>query len=70
MRRLFVFRPEAAARQTILKAQDLGLEAVSIPLFELQSLEWLPPDPSGPRISNRSPAVAGSPGIRPVYSIC
>jgi len=46
MRRLFVFRPEAAARQTILKAQDLGLEAVSIPLFELQSLEWLPPDPS------------------------
>lgn len=45
MRRLFVFRPEPASRQTILKAQDLGLDAVSVPLFELHRLEWSPPDP-------------------------
>jgi uroporphyrinogen-III synthase len=45
MRRLFVFRPEPAARQTILKAGALGLDAVSVPLFELQRLEWSPPDP-------------------------
>ena len=46
MRRLFVFRPEAAARQTVGKAQGLGLDAISIPLFEIQPLDWSPPDPS------------------------
>jgi uroporphyrinogen-III synthase len=46
MRRLFIFRPEAAARQTVVKAQELGLDAISIPLFELQKLEWSPPDPA------------------------
>ena len=46
MRRLFVFRPEAAARQTVVKAQALGLDAVSIPLFEIVNLDWSPPEPS------------------------
>ena len=46
MRRLFVFRPEAAARQTVVKAQALGLDAVSIPLFEIVKLDWSPPEPS------------------------
>lgn len=45
MRQLFVFRPEAAARQTIARARELGLHAVSIPLFELEALDWTPPDP-------------------------
>jgi uroporphyrinogen-III synthase len=45
MRRLFVFRPEPAARQTIRMAQDLGLDAVSNPLFELESIDWTVPDP-------------------------
>jgi len=44
MRRLFVFRPEPASRQTIVKAQAIGLDAVSIPLFELHKLEWSPPE--------------------------
>jgi uroporphyrinogen-III synthase len=44
MRRLFVFRPETASRQTIVKAQALGLDAVSMPLFELHKLEWSPPE--------------------------
>jgi uroporphyrinogen-III synthase len=44
MRRLFVFRPEPAARQTIRMAQDLGLDAVSIPLFELEPIDWTVPD--------------------------
>ena len=44
MRRLFVFRPEPAARQTIRTAQDLGLDAVSIPLFELQAIDWAAPE--------------------------
>lgn len=44
MRRLLVFRPEPASRQTIAKARALGLDAVSVPLFELQKLDWSPPD--------------------------
>ena len=45
MRRLFVFRPEPAARQTIVRAGELGIDAVSTPLFELEALDWEPPDP-------------------------
>jgi uroporphyrinogen-III synthase len=44
MRRLFVFRPEPAALQTVRTAQGLGLDAVSIPLFELQAIDWAVPD--------------------------
>lgn len=47
MRKLFILRPEPASRQTVLKAQAMGLDAVPIPLFELEALEWSPPDPSG-----------------------
>lgn len=47
MRRLFVFRPEPAARHTIRTAKGLGLDAVSIPLFELEAIEWAAPDPAG-----------------------
>ena len=43
-RRLFVFRPEAAAQQTIVRARELGLDAVPIPLFELEALDWSPRD--------------------------
>ena len=46
MRRVFVFRPEPASRRTISKARELGLDAVSIPLFDLEKLDWSPPDPS------------------------
>jgi uroporphyrinogen-III synthase len=46
MRRLFVFRPEAAARQTLEKARALDMDAVSIPLFELEPLDWSPPAPA------------------------
>jgi uroporphyrinogen-III synthase len=46
MKRVFVFRPEPAAHQTIVKAQALGLDAVSIPLFELEKLNCSPPDPA------------------------
>lgn len=45
MRRLFIFRPEPAARQTLIKATALGLDPVSIPLFELEAFEWSAPNP-------------------------
>ena len=44
MRRLFVFRPEPAALQTVRTAKGLGLDAVSVPLFELQAIDWTIPD--------------------------
>lgn len=44
MRRLFVFRPEPASRQTMRLAEDLGLDAVSLPLFDLEAMNWTPPD--------------------------
>ena len=43
MRRLFVFRPEPASRQTIRIAESLGLDAISIPLFDLEPIDWAPP---------------------------
>ena len=44
MRRLFVFRPEPAASRTVEKAKALGLEVAAVPLFELEALDWTPPD--------------------------
>jgi uroporphyrinogen-III synthase len=46
MRKLFVFRPEPACRQTMRIAEGLGLSAVSLPLFELEPMSWSPPDPA------------------------
>ena len=46
MRRLFVFRPGPAASRTIEKAEAMGLEVISIPLFELEAIDWTPPDPN------------------------
>lgn len=46
MRRLFVFRPEPAASRTVEKAKSMGLEVTSIPLFELEAVDWTPPDPA------------------------
>jgi uroporphyrinogen-III synthase len=46
MRRLFVFRPQPSAHRTVERAQKLGLDAVAIPLFDLESVEWSAPDPA------------------------
>lgn len=46
MRRLFVLRPEPAAHRTVERAQALGLEAISVPLFQLEAIEWPLPDPA------------------------
>ena len=46
MRRLFVFRPQPAAHRTVERAQKLGLDAVAIPLFDLEAVEWSAPDPA------------------------
>ena len=45
MRRLFVFRPEPAASRTVDKAKAMSLDVVSIPLFNLERVDWSAPDP-------------------------
>lgn len=45
MRRLFVFRPEPGASQTIERAKVLGLTVSSIPLFAVEAVDWTAPEP-------------------------
>ena len=47
MRRLFVLRPEPGASATLAQAQALGLDAVSVPLFRVEPVEWQPPEAAG-----------------------
>ena len=44
MRRVVVLRPQPGADATVAKARALGLEAVAIPLFEIDPVEWEAPD--------------------------
>ena len=46
MRQLFILRPEPAAGETVREAMKLGLDAVALPLFEIEPLDWKVPDPS------------------------
>ncbi len=45
MRRVLVLRPEPGATATLERAHKLGLEAIALPLFEVESLSWAPPEP-------------------------
>jgi uroporphyrinogen-III synthase len=47
MRRAIVLRPEPGASETIERARTLGLEAVSIPLFEVEPVAWDAADVGG-----------------------
>jgi uroporphyrinogen-III synthase len=44
MRRLVVLRPEPGATETVRKARERGLDAVAIPLFEVEPVAWEVPD--------------------------
>jgi uroporphyrinogen-III synthase len=46
MRPVVVLRPEPGASETIERAREQGLEAISIPLFEIEQVEWEAPDPT------------------------
>lgn len=43
MTRVLVLRPQPGAEATLAKARALGLDAVSIPLFKVEPLEWEAP---------------------------
>lgn len=44
MRKVIVLRPEPGASETLAKARELSLEPVSVPLFEIQAMDWTMPD--------------------------
>jgi len=44
VRRLLVLRPEPGATATLERARERGLDAVAVPLFEIESLSWTLPD--------------------------
>jgi uroporphyrinogen-III synthase len=46
MRRVLVLRPEPGASATVERARQLGLDAVAIPLFEVEPVAWRAPDPA------------------------
>jgi uroporphyrinogen-III synthase len=47
MRRVLALRPEPGASATVQRARELGLDAVAIPLFTVEPLEWEAPEPEG-----------------------
>ena len=44
MRRIIVLRPEPGASETVKRARKRGLEAVSVPLFEIEPVTWSMPE--------------------------
>jgi uroporphyrinogen-III synthase len=46
MRRVLVLRPQPGADATAERARALGLEAIAIPLFEVEAVAWEAPDPA------------------------
>lgn len=47
MRRVLVLRPEMGASATIARAKAIGLEALAVPLFEVEPVRWVVPDLAG-----------------------
>ena len=45
MRRVLVLRPEPGASATLRRARELGVDAISVPLFEVGPVAWTAPDP-------------------------
>jgi uroporphyrinogen-III synthase len=46
MKRLVILRPEPGASESLTRAYALGLDAISIPLFEIEPVAWEAPDPA------------------------
>jgi uroporphyrinogen-III synthase len=44
MRRVLVLRPEPGASATVKRARELGLDAIAVPLFEIEPVAWEVPD--------------------------
>ena len=44
MKRLVVLRPEPGASETVERARAIGLDALRMPLFEIEPVLWDAPD--------------------------
>lgn len=47
MRKVAILRPEPGASASLQRALDLGLDAFTLPLFEIAALKWESPDAAG-----------------------
>ena len=47
MKRLLVLLPEPGASATVRHAQALGLDAIAVPLFKIEAIDWRAPGGSG-----------------------
>jgi len=47
MTRVLVLRPEPGASATVAKARERGLDAVAVPLFEIEPVAWDAPEAGG-----------------------
>ena len=47
MRRLVILRPEPGASATAARARAIGLDAIAMPLFEVEPAAWEVPEPGG-----------------------
>jgi uroporphyrinogen-III synthase len=47
MRRLVILRPEPGASASVERAAAVGLEAVAMPLFKVEAVDWEAPEPGG-----------------------
>jgi len=47
MTRLLVLRPEPGATATVEKARRMGLDAIAVPLFHIEAIDWEAPEASG-----------------------
>ena len=47
MRRVLVLRPEPGASATVERARTRGLDAIAVPLFEIERVEWRAPEVGG-----------------------
>lgn len=77
MRRLFALRPEPGASATLARAKALGLDAIAVPLFEVEPIAWDAPDASafdGLLLTSANAVRHGGEQIRklcalPVYAV-
>lgn len=66
MRPLVVLRPEPGASATCAAARAMGLQAVAVPLFEVQPVAWAAPDPAafdGLLLTSANALRAGGPEL-------
>ncbi len=77
MRQVLVLRPEPGASATVEQARKRGLDAIAVPLFEVEPVAWDAPDPAhfdGLLLTSANAARNGGEGLRtlktlPAYAV-